>query len=186
MKKLSRILGYILNILIILVTIIIILAIYYFVQIKIVNKPYANIFGYTFFEVATGSMDPTIDVGDVIIVKITNEVNENDIIVCNKDNAFITHRLIKIEEDNFITKGDANNTADPMVVRDFQVEGKVMNFSIPELGKYLYYFYTDQILIIIVFAFLILDFLVNIFSQSKSKQEKKQIEIKEREEIEII
>ena len=70
MKKLSKILGYILNILIILVTIIIILAIYYFIQIKVFNKTYANIFGYTFFEVATGSMEPTIDVGDLIIVKI--------------------------------------------------------------------------------------------------------------------
>ena len=153
MKKLSKILGYILNILIILVTIIIILAIYYFVQIKIANKPYANIFGYTFFEVATGSMDPTIDVGDVIIVKITNEVNENDIIVCNKDNAFITHRLIKIEEDNFITKGDANNTEDePMQKSD--LIGKVVNI-IPDFSLWRKIIFTPQV-IIPIFIMLIL------------------------------
>ncbi len=153
MKKLSKILGYILNILIILVTIIIILAIYYFVQIKIVNKPYANIFGYTFFEVATGSMEPTIDVGDVIIVKITNEVNENDIIVCNKDNAFITHRLIKIEEDNFITKGDANNTEDePMQKSD--LIGKVVNI-IPDFSLWRKIIFTPQV-IIPIFIMLIL------------------------------
>lgn len=153
MKKLSKILGYILNILIILVTIIIILAIYYFVQIKIANKPYANIFGYTFFEVATGSMEPTIDVGDVIIVKITNEVNENDIIVCNKDNAFITHRLIKIEEDNFITKGDANNTEDePMQKSD--LIGKVVNI-IPDFSLWRKIIFTPQV-IIPIFIMLIL------------------------------
>lgn len=153
MKKLSKILGYILNILIILVTIIIILAIYYFVQIKVFNKPYANIFGYTFFEVATGSMDPTIDVGDVIIVKITNEVNENDIIVCNKDNAFITHRLIKIEEDNFITKGDANNTEDePMQKSD--LIGKVVNI-IPDFSLWRKIIFTPQV-IIPIFIMLIL------------------------------
>lgn len=153
MKKLSKILGYILNILIILVTIIIILAIYYFVQIKVFNKPYTNIFGYTFFEVATGSMDPTIDVGDVIIVKITNEVNENDIIVCNKDNAFITHRLIKIEEDNFITKGDANNTEDePMQKSD--LIGKVVNI-IPDFSLWRKIIFTPQV-IIPIFIMLIL------------------------------
>ena len=153
MKKLSKILGYILNVLIILVTIIIILAIYYFIQIKVFNKPYANIFGYTFFEVATGSMEPTIDVGDVIIVKVTNEVNENDIIVCNKDNAFITHRLIRIEEENFITKGDANNTEDePMNKSD--LVGKVVNI-IPNFSLWKKVIFTPQV-IIPIFIMLIL------------------------------
>ena len=153
MKKLSKILGYILNILIILVTIIIMLAIYYFIQIKVCNKPYANIFGYTFFEVATGSMEPTIDVGDVIIVKITNEVNENDIIVCNKDNAFITHRLIRIDEDNFITKGDANNTEDePMDKSD--LIGKVVSI-IPNFALWKKVIFTPQV-IIPIFIMLIL------------------------------
>lgn len=153
MKKLSKILGYILNVLIILVTIIIILAIYYFIQIKVSNKPYANIFGYTFFEVATGSMEPTIDVGDVIIVKVTNEVNENDIIVCNKDNAFITHRLIRIEEENFITKGDANNTEDePMNKSD--LVGKVVNI-IPNFSLWKKVIFTPQV-IIPIFIMLIL------------------------------
>lgn len=153
MKKLSKILGYFLNVLIILVTIIIILAIYYFIQIKVFNKPYANIFGYTFFEVATGSMEPTIDVGDVIIVKVTNEVNENDIIVCNKDNAFITHRLIRIEEENFITKGDANNTEDePMNKSD--LVGKVVNI-IPNFSLWKKVIFTPQV-IIPIFIMLIL------------------------------
>ena len=98
-------------------------------------------------------MEPTIDVGDVIIVKITNEVNENDIIVCNKDNAFITHRLIRIEEDNFITKGDANNTEDePMNKRD--LVGKVVNI-IPNFSLWKKVIYTPQV-IIPIFVMLIL------------------------------
>ena len=63
--------GIILNILIVLVTIFIIIGIYYLFQIKILNKGYANLFGYTFFQVATGSMSDTIEIGDVIIVSIT-------------------------------------------------------------------------------------------------------------------
>lgn len=63
MKKLSKVLGYVLNILILFIIIIMAFAIYYFVQVKVLNKAYANIFGYTFFEVATGSMSPTINAG---------------------------------------------------------------------------------------------------------------------------
>lgn len=68
MKKLSKVLGYVLNILILFIIIIMAFAIYYFVQVKVLNKAYANIFGYTFFEVATGSMSPTINAGDVIFL----------------------------------------------------------------------------------------------------------------------
>ena len=132
MKKASKIIGYILNILIVLVIIVIILAIYYFVQIKVLNKPYANIFGYTFFEVATGSMEPTIHVGDVIIVKITNDIEENDIIVCKENNSFITHRLLEIQDNKLITKGDANNTEDNPI-EESDVLGKVVN-TIPHIG----------------------------------------------------
>lgn len=133
MKKLSKIIGYILNVLIIFVVILMIIAIYYFVQVKILNKSYANMFGYTFFEVATGSMSPTINVGDVIIVKLTNDVEPDDIIVCKDSNSFVTHRLISIQDDKFIAKGDANNTEDkPMDVAN--LIGKVIkvipNFSL--------------------------------------------------------
>lgn len=147
-----------------------------------------RLFGFMPLTVVSGSMIPKFAVGTIIYYKEVpiDRLKEGDIIVYQLNGNNVTHRIKEITDKGFITKGDANNTADPMVVRDFQIEGKVMNFSIPELGKYLYYFYTDQILIIIVFAFLIFDFLVDIFSHSKSKQKKKQIEIKEREEIEII
>ena len=77
-KVLSKILGIILNILLIIAFLILIFGIYYNVQTKLLNKEYVNIFGYTFFEVATGSMSGSIEVGDVVLVKITNEVQEND------------------------------------------------------------------------------------------------------------
>ena len=86
--------GIILNILIVLVTIFIIIGIYYLFQIKILNKGYANLFGYTFFQVATGSMSDTIEIGDVIIVRITKEIEENYIIVYKEEENYITHRLI--------------------------------------------------------------------------------------------
>ena len=71
----SKIISFILNVLLTIVTIIIIIGMYYIYQLKIEKNDYANLFGYTFFEVATGSMSPTMEIGDVVIVKITKEVN---------------------------------------------------------------------------------------------------------------
>lgn len=123
-KVLSKILGNILNILLIIAFLILIFGIYYNVQTKLLNKEYVNIFGYTFFEVATGSMSGSIEVGDVVLVKITNEVQENDIIVFKENNSFITHRVIKKDGDIITTKGDANNTEDSPITID-KVLGKV-------------------------------------------------------------
>ena len=74
----QKIISFILNILLTIVTIIIIIGFYYIYQIKVAKNDYANLFGYTFFEVATASMHPTIGIGDVVIVKITKEVEENE------------------------------------------------------------------------------------------------------------
>lgn len=131
-NKINKIYKNILNVLLAFVSIILIIFVYYFFQIKILNNEYANLFGYTFFEVATGSMSPTINVGDVVIIKITKEVYEDDIIVYKEDENFITHRLISKKENTLITKGDANNIEDNPI-EEADVLGKVVNI-IPHIG----------------------------------------------------
>ena len=131
-NAINKMCGIILNILLVVVSIILIIGIYYVAQIKICNNEYANLFGYTFFEVATGSMSPTINVGDVVIVKITKEVYEDDIIVYKDGENFITHRLISKDDDKLITKGDANNTEDNPI-EESDVLGKVVN-TISHIG----------------------------------------------------
>ena len=99
---------------------------------RILSKEnYTNILGYTFLEVVTGSMSGTIEIGDGIIVRLISEIKENDIIVYKKADNLITHRLIKIEEDRLITKGDANNVPDEPITKDMII-GKVI-FIIPQI-----------------------------------------------------
>lgn len=131
-KIIGKIISLILNTLLIIVTIIIAIGFYYIYQIKIKQNDYANLFGYTFFEVATGSMNPTIQVGDVIVVKITKQIEENDIIVYKDGKSIITHRLIKKESDELIAKGDANNSEDKPIQEDM-ILGRVVKI-IPKLG----------------------------------------------------
>lgn len=140
----SKIIGIVLNVLISIVMIIMLFGIYYIVQIKIQNKEYANMFGYTFFEVATGSMSPTIEIGDIVIVKFTKDISENDIIVYKDDKDFITHRLIKIKDNELITKGDANNSEDKSITKE-QVLGQVI-YTVPKVGIWRKIILTPQIL----------------------------------------
>ena len=123
-------------------------------QIKIQKKEYANIFGYSFFEVATGSMSPTIEVGDVVITKITKDVNKNDVIVYKDGESIITHRLIEKNEEEIITRGDANNSEDKPI-QTSQILGKVI-YIIPQIGTWRRILATPEIIGMIFVIIIIL------------------------------
>ena len=103
----------------------VLLCVYTFVVTDILKKDYVNVFGYSYFVVATGSMSGTVEVDDIIFVKITKDVKVNDVVTFkNKDGDIITHRLIKLDGSRYITKGDVNNVSDEAISKD-QIIGKV-------------------------------------------------------------
>lgn len=165
-NKINKIFGIILNILLILVSIVIVIGIYYIIQIKVLNNDYANLFGYTFFEVATGSMSPTINVGDVVIVKVAEEVQENDIIVYKENENFITHRLIRKEDGKIITKGDANNSEDK-AIEENNVLGKVVKI-IPQIGIWRKAILSPEVIGLI--AILIIILIISLIYASKTEE----------------
>lgn len=167
----SKIISCILNILLTIVTIIIIIGMYYIYQLKIEKNDYANLFGYTFFEVATGSMAPTMEIGDVVIVKITKQVEENDIIVYIDGENIITHRLIEISDNELIAKGDANNSEDKPIQQEM-VLGEVIQI-IPKIGIWRKIFTSSEVVGLIL-VLIVLFGAVFMFgsSDSKEKEEK--------------
>ena len=144
----QKIISFILNILLTIVTIVIIIGFYYIYEIKIEQNDYANLFGYTFFEVATASMYPTIGIGDVVIVEITKEVEQNDIIVYIDGESIITHRLIEKNGEELIAKGDANNSEDKPI-NETMVLGKVTQI-IPKLGTWRKIFTSGEVVGLII------------------------------------
>ncbi len=111
----------------------ILLSVYTFVVTDIMKKDYVNIFGYSYFVVATGSMSGTIEVNDIIFVKLTDNVKNNDIITFKNQNGdIITHRIIQTSGNRIITKGDANNTQDDAITRN-HVIGKVVGIISPKV-----------------------------------------------------
>ena len=163
----QKIISFILNILLTIVTIIIIIGFYYIYQIKVAKNDYANLFGYTFFEVATASMHPTIGIGDVVIVKITKEVEENEVIVYIDGESIITHRLIEKNDNELIAKGDANNSEDKPI-NENMVLGKVIKI-VPKLGTWRKVFTSTEVVGLIIV--LITLFGIGLMYSSKSEEE---------------
>lgn len=133
MKFIKKIADIITNILLVVIIVAIFFALYGFYQLKVQNKTYINYFGYTFFEVISGSMAPTIDTYDLVVIKLDEVYKKDDIITFYKDNSFITHRIIEYKDDEHIlTKGDANNTTDKEISKNIII-GKVI-FTFKHFG----------------------------------------------------
>ena len=85
--------------------------------------------------VMSGSMEPTFHTGSMVLIDRDSAKNlrVGDTIAFNTGGAFVTHRIVGENDGDFVTKGDANDTADPWSVSTSDVKGKVV-LSIPTLG----------------------------------------------------
>ncbi len=141
--KENKILKTIGNILYTIMFIIVVLMLAIIVVQKLTNND-ITIGGIRIFSVATGSMVPVYNVGDVLVSKeIEPEKIKvgDDIVYQGKESSYsgkvITHRVISIEKQEngdykIITKGIANNQQDPEISQK-QVYGKVI-YKIHILG----------------------------------------------------
>lgn len=104
---------------------------------------FSNLFPYWIAAVGSGSMEPTIMIGDAIIVDKTvakdpSKLTVGDVLVFKIKDTIYTHRIIEIKEVNgkkaMITKGDREGQAiDTWVVTSENIIGRV-KFKIPYVG----------------------------------------------------
>lgn len=85
-----------------------------------------SIFGYRVFKISSGSMIPRFKVNDLVLVRKEDNYVIRDVITYKKNGSYITHRIIKINNNKYITKGDANNTEDNEGVLKQNIVGKVV------------------------------------------------------------
>ena len=88
--------------------------------------------GFGVSVVLTGSMEPTLKVNDLVFITEADEYQENDIVVYQRGNELIIHRIVRIGEGYVLTKGDANNAVDDPITLDM-IKGK-FSFRIPIIG----------------------------------------------------
>lgn len=95
----------------------------------ILKSPVPSLFGYSTLLVETGSMSGTIEEDDMILIKKTDDYELTDIVTFMKEGDIIptTHRIIKIVEGGYITKGDANDDSDTGFVTDEEIIGEVID-----------------------------------------------------------
>ena len=156
MSRVKKISKYIVDFLTAVVFCFLIMIIVSKVSMLFSGKQYFEIFGYSVFTVATGSMEPTISQNDIVIVKKTNDIKVNDIVTYEKDGNYITHRVISMSDDTLVTKGDANNTNDISIPRTSLV-GKVINIF-EKGGVWQKIFTTPSVIIMMFVTLLLFDF----------------------------
>lgn len=100
------------------------------------NTP-TNYGGSTRYEpVLSGSMEPAIPVGSLVLIKPVNteSLRVGDVICYRfSDEILITHRIIEITSNGIITKGDANDEQDLKLVQSNNIVGSVV-LTIPFVG----------------------------------------------------
>lgn len=115
-------------------TIIVIVACWYAIIVKMILKvDVPMVAGYSALVVLSGSMEPTIMTGEVIVIHEESDYNVGDILTYRDGGVLVTHRIVEKSDSTFVTRGDANNTNDAPIKKS-QAVGKTI-FHIPYLGK---------------------------------------------------
>lgn len=109
----------------ILVSILMVIVAFFMTVIVFDTNPYV---------VVSGSMEPNVPVGSICLVNCQDrEPDVGDIIAYRAGDTIITHRVVEETDQGYVTKGDANNAADPGVVKQKQIFG-VCSLVIPKVG----------------------------------------------------
>lgn len=115
-------------------TIIVIISCWYAIIVKMILKvDVPMIGGYSALIVLSGSMEPTIMTGEVIVIHEQKDYQIKDILTYRDNGILVTHRIVDETETTYTTRGDANNTDDPPIQKS-QAVGKTI-FHIPYLGE---------------------------------------------------
>ena len=69
-------------------------------------------FGVGASVVLSGSMEPALSVGDLLIFTEEKNYEVGDVVVYQSGRTPVVHRIIALDAETFTTQGDANNTAD--------------------------------------------------------------------------
>ena len=132
-----------------------------------------SFFGWKPFIVLSDSMTPTIQVGDLILVKECDykSVQKGDIIAFQDDHIIITHRVTNIYNKKgktyFVTKGDNNEGDDGSKVLYKKLEGKYVK-RYKGIGNVMLFMQSTKGIIICLSIPILLFFIFDFFSRDDS------------------
>jgi signal peptidase len=156
-----------------------IIVLFAFLAILFAGAAIPQVGNYQIMTVLSGSMEPAMKTGSVVIVSPAESYNKNDIISFSTGGDIpTTHRIVqkKVKDGEliYITAGDANPTEDTDEVRKEDVLGKVY-FGIPYLGYIVEFVRTPLVFTILIGVpalIIIAEELKKIYKEIKKKKEK--------------
>lgn len=122
----------------------------------LVGNQFPMPFGYGLSVIVSGSMEPTLSAGDLILIQEQESYSEGDVVAFQVGDMGVVHRILRIEDGMAVTRGDANNASDEPVPLD-AIRGTVI-WSVPVIGRWIWYLKTPAgILAMIVLAVLLIE-----------------------------
>ena len=114
------------------------------------EKDLPKVAGFAQIIVISGSMQPSIMAGDLLVIHEQEDYEKRDIVTYRSNGRLITHRIIEIDTEQALMRGDANNvTDDPVPLED--IEGKVL-FRIPMAGNFILFLKTPMGMLLMILA----------------------------------
>lgn len=93
-----------------------------------------SLFGFKSYIVLSGSMEPALPIGSIVLIHPSSAYTLGDIIAfTNKSRLTTTHRIVAVSSSSFKVAGDANDSPDADLVSSGQIIGKAV-FHLPLLG----------------------------------------------------
>lgn len=148
------------------ILIIITFTFFYIGYARYINKEKViKIFDYGILIVLSGSMNPTIQKYELILIKEQKDYKLSDIVTyLNEDDILITHRIVEIDNEKFIALGDNNNISD-IPISQKNIEGKVIYHS-KILGTFVM-FYLKPVILAYICIVMFLDVKREIMKEEK-------------------
>ena len=188
-SKAAKVLNTIVDIIVVLILVVSVLMVVLSLTTKSSGVP--NLFGYAPMSVESYSMEPTINKGDLIIGKVTNDIGYEykvgDIVTFPVEiqgvQTFNTHRIIEVIEDDGITyyktQGD-NKDTNPIADEDMQTSDSIVavytGAKIPAIGNFfgfirtqLGFFLCVLLPMILFFVYEAIRVIMNLLAYNKEK-----------------
>lgn len=124
------------------VSIIAVINIVMFFQYHVLHATVPTFFGYSYVNILSGSMEPTLSIGDMAICKEQDAYATGDAVLYQDKGYLVLHRIVEVNEDGtFVMRGDANNVDDETAISQSNVYGKMV-YSFNGLGNTISYIST--------------------------------------------
>ena len=107
-------------------------------------------FGCGISVVLSGSMEPELSVNDLVFVRESDSYEVGDIVVYQDGGTLVIHRIVSINGEEIITKGDANDIADDPINISV-IKGRAV-WNVPHIGAAALFLKTPACAVLLLIA----------------------------------